>query len=170
MSTGNQNTVIVPEEISPKGRLSSVSAAIRPLKTCSEEESEIGISTLVRKLWLTKSTVHRLATTADGQLEQNPENGRYWPRIELFTMGALVRRRLDLSKQALLFLHELRERTGEAVYRSILDRINIACLYFLESDRANRMRSYMGCQKPGFLYAGRHGVSRTQRAGYRLLV
>jgi len=155
MNARNQNAARETGETSPDGRLSSVAAAIRLLKAFSEEESEIGISTLAKKLSLAKSTVHRLATTllADGLLEQNPENGRYRLGIELFTMGALVRRRLDLSKQALPFLHELREKTDETVYLAILDRTNIVYLYFLESDQAIRMRSYMGSRKPAFCTA-----------------
>jgi DNA-binding IclR family transcriptional regulator len=95
--------------------------------------------------------VHRLATTADGLLEQSPENRRYRLGIELFAMGAFVRRRLDLSKRTLSFLHELREKTGgETIYLATLDRTNIVCLYFLGSDRAIRTRSYMGRRKPAF--------------------
>ena len=44
-------------------RLSSVAAAIRLLKAFSEENAELGISTLSRSLKVSKSTVHRLAST-----------------------------------------------------------------------------------------------------------
>lgn len=139
-------------ESSPEGRLSSVTAAIRMLKTFSEEEPEIGISTLAKKLKLAKSTAHRLATTllAEGLLEQNTENGRYRLGIELFALGALVRRRLDVSRQALPFLHELREKTDETVHLAILDGTSIIYLFNLESNQAIRMRSYIGVRKPAF--------------------
>src|SRR5260370_23462707 len=108
-----------PEEKgdSGDGRLSSVAAAIRVLKVFSEQEPEIGISNLAKRMGLAKSTVHRLATTlvSEGLLEQNEENGRYRLGIQLFTLGALVRRRIDVSKQAVPFLHVLREHTGETV-------------------------------------------------------
>ena len=79
-------------------RLSSVAAAARVLKCFSEIESEIGISSLAKRLNIAKSTAHRLAVTllSEGLLEQNPENGRYRLGINLFIMGALVRRRLDV--------------------------------------------------------------------------
>ena len=53
-------------------RLSSVATAIRLLKAFSENEVEIGISALARRLGLAKSTVHRLAVTlvSEGLLEQ----------------------------------------------------------------------------------------------------
>src|SRR5256885_13591751 len=60
-------------------RLSSVATAIRLLKAFSEDEVEIGISALARRLGLAKSTVHRLAVTlgSEGLLEQNRDNGKY---------------------------------------------------------------------------------------------
>lgn len=137
------------------GRLSSVAAAIRVLKVFSEQEPEIGISSLAKRMGLAKSTVHRLATTlvSEGLLEQNEENGRYRLGIQLFTLGALVRRRFDVSKQAVPFLHVLREHTGETVHLAILDDTSIVYLFNLESDQAIRMRSYIGVRKPAFCTA-----------------
>ncbi|MGG2047808.1 MULTISPECIES: IclR family transcriptional regulator [Burkholderia] len=147
-----QATENTTDEAPAEGRLSSVTAAIRVLKTFSEEEPEIGISTLAKRLKLAKSTAHRLATTllAEGLLEQNLENGRYRLGIELFALGTLVRRRLDVSKQALPFLHELREKTDETVHLAILDGTSIIYLFNLESNQAIRMRSYIGDRKPAF--------------------
>ena len=48
---------------SKSARLSSVTAAVRVLKCFSEVETEIGISSLAKRLELAKSTVHRLAVT-----------------------------------------------------------------------------------------------------------
>ena len=75
------------------GRLSSVATALRLLKAFSEDEVEIGISTLSKRLGVAKSTVHRLATTlvTEGMLEQNSENGRYRLGLALFSLGGLVR-------------------------------------------------------------------------------
>jgi DNA-binding IclR family transcriptional regulator len=140
------------EQGSTEGRLSSVTAAIRVLKVFSEEEPEIGISNLAKRLKLAKSTTHRLAATllAEGLLEQNTENGRYRLGLELFALGALVRRRIDVSNQALPFLHVLRERTDETVHLAILDNTSIIYLFNLESNQAIRMRSYIGVRKPAF--------------------
>ncbi|OVZ55130.1 transcriptional regulator [Pigmentiphaga sp. NML080357] len=135
-----------------EGRLSSVASAIRVLKAFSETEVEIGISTLAKRLGLAKSTVHRLASTlaAEGLLEQNTENGRYRLGLGLFALGALVRRRMDISTQALPYLHELREITGETVHLATLEQSNIIYLFNLESHQAIRMRSYVGARKPAF--------------------
>ncbi len=135
-----------------EGRLSSVASAVRVLKAFSETEVEIGISTLAKRLGLAKSTVHRLVSTltAEGLLEQNPDNDRYRLGLGLFALGALVRRRMDIASQALPYLHELREITDETVHLATLDQSNIIYLFNLESHQAIRMRSYVGARKPAF--------------------
>lgn len=137
---------------SKSSRLSSVAAAVRVLKCFSEVEPEIGISSLAKRLSLAKSTVHRLAVTltSEGLLEQSPETGRYRLGINLFVMGALVRRRLDVSNMAQPFLNVLREQTGETIHLAVMNETNILYLYNLESRQAIRMKSYIGTIKPAF--------------------
>lgn len=136
-------------------RLSSVASAIALLKAFSEDEVDIGVSTLARRLGIAKSTVHRLASTlvSEGMLEQNPENGKYRLGIALFGLGALVRRRMDVSTEAKPYLFDLRETTGETVHLAILDRFEIMYVYNLESMQAIRMRSDIGVRKPAYCTA-----------------
>ena len=136
-------------------RLSSVASAISLLKAFSEDEVDIGVSTLARRLGIAKSTVHRLASTlvSEGMLEQNPENGKYRLGIALFGLGALVRRRMDVSTEAKPYLFDLRETTGETVHLAILDRLEIMYVYNLESMQAIRMRSDIGVRKPAYCTA-----------------
>lgn len=133
-------------------RLSSVAAALRLLKVFSAEEPEIGITALAKRLGLAKSTVHRLTTTlvSEGFLEQNPLDDRYRLGLSLFSLGTLVRRRMDVSKQALVHLDALRERTDETVHLAVLEQSDIMYLFNLESQQAIRMRSYLGVRKPAF--------------------
>jgi DNA-binding IclR family transcriptional regulator len=140
------------EKDPPSGRLSSVTSALLVLKVFSEDEAEIGISSLAKRLGLAKSTVHRLAVTlaAEGFLEQNPENGRYRLGLSLFALGALVRRRMDVSNQARPLLGALRDNTQEAVHLAILAQSSIMYLYNLESAQAIGIRSYIGARKPAF--------------------
>jgi DNA-binding IclR family transcriptional regulator len=81
-------------------------------------------------------------------LEQSPESGKYRLGINLFVMGALVRRRLDVSNMSQPFLNVLRERTGETVHLAVMTDTNIIYLYNLESRQAIRMKSYIGTIKP----------------------
>ena len=142
----------VDEAQGSSGRLSSVTSALRVLKVFSEDEAEIGISSLAKRLGLAKSTVHRLAVSlaAEGFLEQNAENGRYRLGLLLFALGALVRRRMDVSNQARPLLGTLRDNTQEAVHLAILAQTSIMYLYNLESAQAIGIRSYIGARKPAF--------------------
>jgi len=137
------------------GRLSSVAAAVRLLKAFSEEQTEIGISDLARKLGVAKSTVHRLAVTlcTDGMLEQNPDSGKYRLGISLFRLGSLVRRRMSVSNEARPLLRELREKVNETVHLAVLDGNEIMYVYNLESTQAIRMRSDVGVRKPAYCTA-----------------
>src|SRR5262249_46955429 len=115
-------------------RLSSVATAIRLLKAFSEDEVEIGISALARRLGLAKSTVHRLAVTlvSEGLLEQNRESGKYQLGIALFGLGALVRRRMNVSNEARPDLYALREKINERAHLAHPARAEIMYVYNLE--------------------------------------
>jgi IclR family transcriptional regulator, KDG regulon repressor len=141
-----------PEPKSASGRLSSVTSALRVLKVFSHGEPELGISSIAQRLGLAKSTVHRLAVTlaSEGFLEQNPQNGRYRLGLSLFSLGALVRQRMDVSHQALSLLTALRDQTQETVHLAILDETSIMYLHNMESAQAIGTRSYIGTRKPAF--------------------
>ncbi len=141
-------------------RLSSVGTAIALLKCFSAEEHELGVSELSRKLGVAKSTVHRLARTlmADGLLEQNPENEKYRLGLALFGLGALVRRRMNLSSEARQDLFALRNATGETVQLAILDGAEIMFVYNLESTQAIRVNSDIGVRKPAFCTASGRAI------------
>ncbi len=136
-------------------RLSSVASAIRLLKMFSEDEIELGITTLSKRLGVAKSTAYRLASTlvAEGMLEQNPETEKYRLGIALFGLGALVRQRMNVSNEARPYLFELREATNETVHLAILDRASIMYVYDLESTQAIRMRANLGERKPALCTA-----------------
>jgi response regulator of citrate/malate metabolism len=66
---------VVRARRAPPQRLSSVATSLRLLKCFSEDEAELGVTTLARKLGVAKSTVYRLVSTlvSEGMLEQNRE-------------------------------------------------------------------------------------------------
>jgi IclR family transcriptional regulator, KDG regulon repressor len=150
-----KKTAAKTESASKQRRLSSVGTAIQLLKAFSEEQVDIGISELSRRLGVAKSTVHRLAATlaAEGLLEQDQETEKYRLGIALFRLGALVRRRMDVSSQGRPYLYELREKTNETVHLAILDGTEIMYVYNLESTQAIRMRSDLGVRKPAYCTA-----------------
>ncbi len=139
----------------PKTRLSSVANAIRLIKVFSDEEYEIGISDLGKRLGLPKSTVHRLASTLTESrlLEQNPESGKYRLGLVVFELGSLVRRKLETFSEAKRFLMALRDKTGETVHMSILDQGSVVYINCLESKQAIRMTLNVGVRKPAYATA-----------------
>jgi DNA-binding IclR family transcriptional regulator len=130
------------------------------LKAFSADEYEIGVSGLARRLGIAKSTVHRLARTlvSEGLLEQNPETEKYRLGIALFGLGALVRRRMNLSSEARQDLFALRQSTGETVQLAILDHADIMYVYNLESTQAIRVNSDIGVRKPAFCTANGRAI------------
>ena len=145
----------VKPEARRRERLSSVATAIRLLKAFSEDEVDIGISDLARRLGIAKSTAHRLAVTlvSEGLLEQDRGSGKYRLGVALFRLGALVRRRMEVSNEARPFLYDLREKINESVHLAILDGTEIMYVYNLESTHAIRMRSDLGVRKPAYCMA-----------------
>jgi len=133
-----------------KARLSSVANALRLMKVFSDEEPEIGISALAQRLGLAKSTVHRLAATLmdAGMLEQNAESGKYRLGLAVFELGALVRRKMDISSEARPFLRTLRDQTGETIHLAVLDHASVLYINKMESLQAIRMSSNVGARAP----------------------
>jgi IclR family transcriptional regulator, KDG regulon repressor len=131
-------------------RLSSVATAMRVLQVFSEDTVDIGISALAKRLGIAKSTAHRLASTlvAEGMLEQDRESGKYRLGLALFRLGALVRRRMEVSNEARPYLYSLRETINESVHLAILDGADIMYVYHLECTHAIRSRSDLGVRKP----------------------
>lgn len=133
-----------------KARLSSVANAIRLVKAFTDDEYEIGISSLARRLGLGKSTVHRLASTliAADFLEKNPDTGEYRLGLALFELGALVRRKMDVANEARPFLKTLMEKTGETVHLAVLDHASVLYINTIASRQAIRMSSTVGARVP----------------------
>jgi DNA-binding IclR family transcriptional regulator len=130
-------------------RLSSVANSLRLIRSFSEDQYEIGISDLAKRLGLAKSTVHRLASTLleQGVLEQN-RDGKYHLGLALFELGTLVRRKMDFTTEARPFLRALMEKTGETVHLAILDHGSILYIITHESKQALRMGSKVGTRVP----------------------
>jgi IclR family KDG regulon transcriptional repressor len=139
-----------PAAAKRKTRLSSVANALRVMKAFSDEQSEIGITALAQRLGLAKSTVHRLAATliGEGMLEQDSETGKYRLGLAVFELGALVRRKMDVSSEARPYLKTLRDQTGETVHLAILDHASVVYINKMESRQAIRMSSNVGARAP----------------------
>lgn len=136
--------------VKASSRLSSVANSIRLLKAFTDDEYELGVSNLAKRLGLAKSTVHRLASTLikDDMLEQDKETGKYRLGLALFELGARVRRKMNVFNEAQFALKELVEKTGETAHLTVLDHASVLFLYKVESRQAIRMKSVLGARVP----------------------
>ena len=142
-----------PRRDSP--RLSSVTTAIHLLKTFSEADAELGISELAKRLGVAKSTVHRLASALldEGLLQQNAATGRYYLGIALFSLGSLVRARLDVAGESKNLLNILRDSSNENARLAVLERQQVVFLHDFESNQTLRLRSSTGQVRPAYCTA-----------------
>lgn len=156
-------------------RLSSVTTAIHLLKAFTQNDEDLGISELAKRLSVAKSTVHRLAGALldEGLLQQNPDTGRYSLGIGLFSLGSMVRSRLDVTTESKHVLNALREQTQENVRLVVLERNNSVFLHDFEGTQTVRLRSATGQLKPAFctaegmcLIAGLRGPALTEFLKY----
>ena len=136
--------------VKSSSRLSSVANSIRLLKAFTDDEYELGVSSLAKRLGLAKSTVHRLASTLikDDMLEQDRETGKYRLGLALFELGARVRRKMNVFNEAQFALKELVDKTGETAHLTVLDHASVLFLYKFESRQAIRMKSVLGARVP----------------------
>ncbi|MDR3589873.1 MAG: IclR family transcriptional regulator [Negativicutes bacterium] len=104
--------------------INSVDRALDILLLLQREGKEMGVTQMSAVLGMYKSTVHRTLTTLEnkGFVQQNPDNGKYWLGIRLYSLGMLIRERLPLRNIAYPHAKSLSEKFDEVVHMSILDK------------------------------------------------
>jgi len=127
-------------------RLTSVTNAVRLIKSFTSSTPTWGVSDLSRQLDISKSSVHRiLATLTDeGMLEQDAETGRYRLGLAMYDLAAAVPTQRDLHEAVLLPMTELRNATGETVQVGVLDGRQVVYIERLDSPNMLRMFTDIG--------------------------
>ena len=127
-------------------RLTSVTNAVRLIKSFTSTRTTWGVSELSRELGISKSSVHRiLATLTDeGMLEQDPETGRYRLGLAMYDLAAAVPSQRDLHEAVLLPMTELRNRTGETVQVGVIDGVHVVYIERLDSPNTLRLFTDVG--------------------------
>ncbi|MDN5001811.1 IclR family transcriptional regulator [Bradyrhizobium sp. GCM10027634] len=122
-----------------KTGVDAVARALAILKTFRPERSALTLTEIADATDLYKSTVLRLAATleADGFLVRGPDR-LFRPGPELWRLGALYQRGLDLGDLIRPTLHRLVEATGETASFYIADGDERICLYRVNSPRSVR--------------------------------
>ncbi len=155
---GGTDSIRSGEVVAP---LSSVTNALRVLKSYDVHHREWGVSELARHLDIGKSTAHRLLATMTEEriLEQDAETGRYRLGIAIVDLAGAVATQYDLHEAVLTPMTELRQRSGETVQVAVLDGREV--VYVERLDSPNTLRT--------FLEVGRRNHAHCTATGKALL-
>ncbi len=142
MSTKNNNPQI----------LSSVSNALRILKSFSTFEPTQKVSDLSESLGLSKSTVSRLLSTLahEGFVIKEKKTGKYKLGLSVLTLGGIVTNHLEIHKEAAPLLHELVNDTGETAHLSILDGLHTIYIHKEDCSHPVRILTHLGRKNPTY--------------------
>lgn len=112
------------ERSSDKDSIGAIDRAIDILFFLQKEGREQGVTQIASGLGIYKSTVYRTLATLERRsfVHQNPENGKYWLGIKLYSLGMLIGENLPLKQIAFPFAKDLAEKYREVVHIGVLDK------------------------------------------------
>lgn len=130
--------------------IQSVERAAAILRTFTDADSELGVTTISDRLGLHKSTVSRLLSTLqhEGFVEQDPETGKYRLGLGLITLAGAVLEQMDLRRVAQPYLNALSESTQETVNISVLDGSECVNIERIASPKPIRYVGWIGRRTP----------------------
>lgn len=136
---------------------STLNKAVAILDCLAEENTELGVREIARRVNLSSSATGRLlAAMKDlGILSQNPETRAYAIGSRLLTWAGVYSASLDLRNKALPAIHALHQSTSETISLYVLDGDERVCIERLESPHSVRIVARLGRRLP--LYAGSAG-------------
>ncbi|MFZ5944592.1 MAG: IclR family transcriptional regulator [Bacillota bacterium] len=104
--------------------INSVDRALDILLLLQKEGKELGITQISNSLGVYKSTIYRTLVTLEskGFVQQNPENGKYWLGMRLYTLGMMIKEKLTIKNIIYPYAKKLSEKFNEVVHISILDK------------------------------------------------
>jgi len=87
------------------------------------QDKEMGITEISNALGVYKSTIYRTLVTLEnkGFVQQNPENGKYWLGLRLYSLGMLIKDKLTIKNLVFPYAKALAEQFKEVVHISTLD-------------------------------------------------
>jgi len=131
-------------------RVKSIERAIKILEAFSEENFEMSLSEISKKVNLPKATAYRIIYTLkeSGLIEQRTDTGKYRPGLKLFELGSLVFKKLKLREIALPYMENLSKKCGETVHLGILQGDEVISIESCDSSFDLRSNIYIGKRAP----------------------
>jgi IclR family acetate operon transcriptional repressor len=140
----------------------TVKKAMDILDCLGEAAGPLSAREIGRKLGLPRSTVYRLLTTlaTGGYVGQDPEKAQeYRLGFKIMELASSLLDSIQLRRQALPFLTELRDIAQETVHLVVMDQGQVTYIDKVECSKAVRMHSAMG----------RRGFSHSTAVGKAML-
>lgn len=128
----------------------AVERALQILNCFDDEHPERGVSEIAQAVDLHKATTHRIVTTLVnyGYLERAADGQKYRLGLELTNLGFKVLRRMDLRREALVYMDRLVERWDEACDLSIFDQGNVFYIEVIQGKHALTIAAAVGMRLP----------------------
>ncbi len=135
----------------------TVKKAFQILQLISERDQGARISDLSKKLEISKSTVHGIASALEriGAVIRNPSTKRYVLGVTLFELGKAAFSRIDLKDTARPIMEILMERAQESVFLGVRNGENVTIIDIVESHQDLKITAPIGTSIP--LFAGAVG-------------
>lgn len=128
----------------------SIQRAMAILRSFTEAEPELGVTTLSRRLGLHKSTVSRILSTLqyEGLVGQNQDTGKYRLGAGLISLAGVALGRLDVRGVAAPYMDTLLRASQETISLSILDGSESVTIDRATSLRPIRYVGWIGRRLP----------------------
>ena len=137
----------------------SIQRAIQVLDIFQNDEKELGLSEISRRMKLHKSNVYRIVYTLEneGFLEKNPQNNKYRLGMKILFLCDAVLSRISYREKAYPILQELANVTGETVALVLYTDGKAICIEKIESNSNVKITCSVG--QVFYLHRGSTGLS-----------
>jgi DNA-binding IclR family transcriptional regulator len=147
-----------------KGAKKSIEKALDLLEALKEKDN-LGVTELSNILGLNKNNVFRLLATLEvkGLIEQDPETGNYRLGVKTLLLEYSFIKNLTILNQAKQFVKQLRNKTNETVYLSLMHQNDIVYFYSKDSRSSVLVNSRIAKRYPAIETAPGRAILRAKK-------
>jgi DNA-binding IclR family transcriptional regulator len=147
-----------------KGAKKSIEKALDLLEALKEKDN-LGVTELSNILGLNKNNVFRLLATLEvkGLIEQDPETEHYRLGVKTLLLEYSFIKNLTILNQAKQFVKQLRNKTNETVYLSLMHQNDIVYFYSKDSKSSVLVNSRIAKRFPAIETAPGRTILRAKK-------
>jgi DNA-binding IclR family transcriptional regulator len=147
-----------------KGAKKSIEKALDLLEALKEKDN-LGVTELSNILGLNKNNVFRLLATLEvkGLIEQDPETGHYRLGVKTLLLEYSFIKNLTILNQAKQFVKQLRNKTNETVYLSLMHQNDIVYFYSKDSKSSVLVNSRIAKRYPAIETAPGRAILKAKK-------